>query len=180
MLSFANNDIRQSDNNAALQSVRSPTRLKSAAIPFRAGGRCEEFARKTGRSEIDMEAEHLNQSVRGDEQVCLKIPKTTFTGVIILYVECGLSILGQIPGVRGMPLLLLVGVFGWFILLLALARLVHKGKNWARVVITCVVGVMSIFSFAHFCVVLVFFGPPIVLLWLPQSNAWFKSIKKAR
>ena len=89
-----------------------------------------------------------------------KIPGVTLTACIILYVAFGLSIIGILSGGDAEPDEVVGFVVVFELFAIACTVLTQIGRNWARIVLMCA-----------------FFVPPLVLLWLPRSNNWYRAIK---
>ena len=108
----------------------------------------------------------------------IKIPKLTLAAFIIFYALLGLGIigsLGELPD--GIP-----GILGC-LTCTAFTLVSHYGKNWARITLTSLIGAGMLISLgenpglAFFAMLM--FATPIVFLWLPCSNRWFKEMKAA-
>ncbi len=116
-----------------------------------------------------------------------KIPGITVAGIIILYLINGWAILSEL---RNEYHVLYSSVFkiSYSALIIAFAIVAHHGKNWARIVVTSLLGPLVAFS------ALLFFFPgvvpiiltlfllallslPIVFLWAPSSNRWYRAKK---
>ncbi len=109
-----------------------------------------------------------------------KIPGVTLTACIILYVAFGLSIIGILSG-GDAELDEVVGFVVVFELFaIACTVLTQIGRNWARIVLTVILGLSLITNLGNvgiFILMCAFFVPPLVLLWLPRSNNWYRAIK---
>ena len=107
-----------------------------------------------------------------------KIPGLTLTAFIIFYALFGLGIigsLGQLP--RSMPGILFCFLF------IAFTLVSHFGKNWARITLTSLIGAGFLGMLGNeetvevAFVAMVVLAAPIVFIWLPCSNRWFKEKK---
>ena len=105
-----------------------------------------------------------------------KIPKLTLAGIVILYVFEGLSLLGNLESLLKTPSST-VGAIGWVVLMLAFTIVAHKRKNWGRVALTSLLGVLvltcGLFSAGFAIVVAVCIATPVTFIWLPASNRWY-------
>lgn len=109
-----------------------------------------------------------------------KIPGVTLTACIILYVAFGLSIIGILSEGDAEP----DEVVGFVVVLelfaIACTVLTQIGLNWARIVLTVILGLLlipNLGNVAIFILMCAFFVPPLVFLWLPRSNNWYRAIK---
>lgn len=116
-----------------------------------------------------------------------KIPGITVAGIIILYLINGWAILSELKNEYHV---LYSSVFkiSYSALIIAFAILAHRGKSWARIVVTSLLGPIVAFSalllFFPSVVpiiltlfLLVLFSLPIVFLWAPSSNRWYTAKK---
>lgn len=109
-----------------------------------------------------------------------KIPGITLTACIILYVAFGLWILAILSEADAMPGVdvcceVVLGLFA-----IACTVLTQQGRNWARIVLTVCIGrsiFVSLSDIVESILWCAFFVPPLVFLWLPRSNNWYRAIK---
>ncbi len=113
-----------------------------------------------------------------------KMPRLTLAGHIILYVFLGLSIFGNIGTLRGAPPPLVAETLGLPLLMMGLTIISRRGKNWARIAVTVIVGLLVASFFGMHPIAglgcMILFAVPIVFIWLPCSNRWYRQVKAIR
>jgi DNA-directed RNA polymerase subunit RPC12/RpoP len=101
-------------------------------------------------------------------------PKMLWCGVIYLYAFLGLSVLANLLSGKGA-----MGSVGVGCLMLWGVYQIQQGSKKARLAITIVFSILSILFLCLGWVIgfllMLILCVPIVLLWLPQCNAWFSS-----
>ena len=118
-------------------------------------------------------------SVANSNNNSVRRPKMLWVGLIFLYIIFVMSIVGNLladkvsMGPIGMGGLMLWGVYR-----------IQQGSNKARLTMTIILCVLAIpfgtmlKSLGLFLVLI--FIVPIVFLWLPQCNAWFKEQQRIK
>ena len=110
-----------------------------------------------------------------------KIPGLTTVGLVIIYITYSLA--AFFSNTNLISVLCCATV-------IAFAIVAHRGKNWSRIVVTSLIGVMIAVSFLAllfvprlrwlFFFVILLYALPIVFLWLPCSNRWYRAKKAAK
>ena len=118
-------------------------------------------------------------SPKSESVLPLKRPKMLWVGVVWLYLILGSSLVGNIvqgnikTETIGMGCLVIYGVYS-----------IQQGSTLARLLVTILFALASLMSFRMGVFVGLFFAAilllPIIFLWLPQCNAWFREKKKER
>ena len=119
-----------------------------------------------------------------------KIPGITLAACIILYLYGGGALLSTLSNDYMMPGVT-VFVSALYIFSIGCTVLAQAGRNWARIVLTTFYGLMFLLAplsvlrgipvdigtiIVSFIVISIF-ALPIVFLWLPRSNNWYRAIK---
>ena len=100
-------------------------------------------------------------------------PKMLWAGLVWLYVLFAMSIVGNLLAEKVaiesivMGCLMLWGVYR-----------IQQGSNIARLTITIIISVMTVFLSLRIkmvgLILMLMFIVPVIFLWLPQCNKWFK------
>lgn len=110
-----------------------------------------------------------------------KIPGITLAACIILYVFFGCGLLTMLSEAGGTPFVFLAGQVGFSLLFIALVVYIQKGRNWARIALTGILGfiMLALNIIVPFggLIIGVIYALPLVFLWLPRSNNWYRAIK---
>lgn len=111
-----------------------------------------------------------------DTNAKVRTPGLTLTAFILFYVEFGVSILGNLADLPG-SLTGIASALGC----IAFVLCAHKGKNWARITLTSLLGTaclgLLLLSWPLGLICVVINAVPIVFLWLPCSNRWYRAKK---
>ena len=106
-------------------------------------------------------------------------PKMLWVALIWLYVLFGISILGNLLESKVPMESIVMACF----MLWGVYR-IQQGSNKARLTITIILGVLTIFFSFNLrmmgFVSMLIFIIPVVFLWLPQCNVWFKEQQRIR